>query len=498
MNSRFNGFPNAIQLTTVTLLCAASIAHAGSVLSTNFAGPSLSDIGPLNGGLFGPSDMGGAAGPNKVVQFINGGFTVYNRNGSVAAATIADTTFWSNAGISSTTLSAGVSDTRIIYDPDSQRWFAAEINVSTTSNKILLAVSKTSDPTAGFKAVEFVANAGSGNFADQPTLGLDKNGVYLGTSNFNAAGNYTSTTSLFSIPKADLIGATPSLANMTRFEDMSASARGFEPDPVVNLAGTGGHVLAIDNDVYGKVDRTNINGASGASATLSATTKITIANDSSPAYGRQPDGTQQIDAGDDRINSSVYEANGYIYATHTVGEVNGNATNTRSLIDWMILDATTGAVKAEGLLTDPNFDFYYGAVAANANGDFVIAYDRSGNASTGAAGFISGYAVVCHFNGTAVTCDSPLLLSQGSANYHLFTGVGERWGDYNAASIDPNDPNSFWVFTGEARNPVPGITTSNWGTQISQITVTPEPSTWALFAVGFAGVGLARRRRGID
>ena len=485
---------NAARTTMVflaALLLATFPARAVSIISANFAGPSLSQLGPLNGRNFGPPDMGGAAGPTRVVQFINGGFTIYDRTGAVTAATITDKAFWNNAGISTDTTNVGVSDTRIIYDTDSQRWFAAEINVAGTSNKILLAVSNTSDPGAGFKAVEFVANVGSGHFADQPTLGLDKNGVYLGTSNFlTSSTGFANTVSLFSIPKADLIAATPSLARLSRFEDQSASTRGFEPDPVVNLNGTGGHLLAIDNDTFRFVDRTNINGASGAGATLSATQKIAILHDSAPASGRQPDGTQQIDTADDRINGTVYEANGFIYAAHNVGEIDGSGTNTRSLIDWMIIDAVTGSVTAEGLIGDPNFDFYYGSIAANANGDFVIGYNRSGNASTGAAGNISGYADVCHFNGTAVICESPLLLSQGAVNnYHLFGGAGERWGDYGAASIDPNDPNSFWIFTEVVRG------TADWGTQISQISAAPEPSTCALLLLGFGGLGLVRARK---
>lgn len=473
------------------LLLTASAAHAGYIVNTNFAGPSLSVIGPLNGGNFGPSDMGGAAGPTRVVQFINGGFTIYDRTGNVTAATITDKAFWNNAGISTATTNVGVSDTRIIYDTDSQRWFAAEINVSNTDNKILLAVSNSSDPGAGFKAVEFVANTGSHHFADQPTLGLDKNGVYLGTSNFlTASTGYAGTVSLFSIPKADLIGATPSLARLTRFEDQASATRGFEPDPVVNLNGTGGHILAIDDVSFGRVDRTNISGASGAGATLSATQIINILHDSAPASGRQPDGTQQIDTADDRINGTIYEANGFIYAAHNVGEINGPGATTRSLIDWMIIDAATGSVTAEGLIGDPNFDFYYGSIAANVNGDFVIGYNRSGTASTGAAGNLSSYADVCHFNGTTVTCETPLLLSQGAVNnYHLFTGAGERWGDYSAASIDPNDPNSFWVFTGVVKG------AANWGTQVSQISAAPEPSTCALLLLGFGGLGLVRARK---
>lgn len=35
----------------------------------------------------------------------------------------------------------------------------------------------------------------------------------------------------------------------------------------------------------------------------------------------------------------------------------------------------------EGQIADPSFDFYYGSIAANANGDFVIGFNRSGPAA---------------------------------------------------------------------------------------------------------------------
>ena len=117
---------------------AAGSCQASAIVAVNFAGPSLSTVGPLNGGNFAPSDMGGAAGPNNVVQFINGAFTIYNRTGGIVSPTITDTQFWRNGGISAATVNAGLSDTRLIYDTDSQRWFAVEINVSST-NKILVA-----------------------------------------------------------------------------------------------------------------------------------------------------------------------------------------------------------------------------------------------------------------------------------------------------------------------------------------------------------------------
>src|SRR5208337_1302690 len=94
-------------------------------LINNFPGVSLADTENLGGGLFTPPDTMGAAGPNHFAEFINGAFAVYTKGGTQQML-ISDIQFWLNAGISSTTIAAGLTDTRLEYDPLSGRWFASE------------------------------------------------------------------------------------------------------------------------------------------------------------------------------------------------------------------------------------------------------------------------------------------------------------------------------------------------------------------------------------
>src|SRR5205823_1036320 len=142
--------------------------------------------------------------------FNNGSFSVYGKNGALVSQT-SDTTFWTNALGSDP---GNLSDPRILYDPASQRWFAVMITIDqSTNNKLLFARSNTSDPTQGFKAVSYTTT--NNKFADFPTLGIDANGVYVGTNNFNARGNMLRSLGLYSVPKADLLAASPSLTRLT-------------------------------------------------------------------------------------------------------------------------------------------------------------------------------------------------------------------------------------------------------------------------------------------
>jgi hypothetical protein len=154
-------------------------------------------------GIIEPPDTMGASGPNNFVTFNNGSFSIFSKNGTVVSQ-ISDTSFWTSALGSDP---GGLSDSRVLYDLSSQRWFASMITTDqATNNKVLIARSNSSDPTQGFQGVTF--STISNRFADFPTLGLDANGVYLTTNNFNTSDTFRSV-SVYSLPKADLVAATP-------------------------------------------------------------------------------------------------------------------------------------------------------------------------------------------------------------------------------------------------------------------------------------------------
>ena len=98
-----------------------------------------------NGG--GAPDNDGAVGPNNVVQLINGAYAVYDRFGNQEEL-ISGRQFWINAGIDpGNDLNNLVAfNARIVYDPTSGRWIAAELSGQSTNNYVLLARSDTSNP----------------------------------------------------------------------------------------------------------------------------------------------------------------------------------------------------------------------------------------------------------------------------------------------------------------------------------------------------------------
>ena len=449
---------------TVTLI-AALWAATGPLVSAqtiikNFPGVNLSQTIGLGTGSTPPDTMG-AAGTNQFVEFINGAFAVYNKAG-VQQSLITDITFWENAGISSSTLAAGLTDTRIIYDVSSARWFATELTLDNTGNQILVARSDTSNPGGTWKALHFTGNSGN---ADFDTLGVDATGVYIGVNDFDSGGNFTGV-SFFSIPKSDLTASTPTLANMTQFNNLNDLTYGFSLQGVSNPTNGPGHgvIIAIDDAAFKHIDRTTINNSGSAGATLSTRVRISNTYDSFPNPAAQPGG-QTVDTGDDRFSGAIRQSGSNIFMANQILQGSHDA------VHWLVLKESNNTILGEGLISDASNDCYYPSIAANSKGQFLLAFNRSG--STAPAGDISIYGALGSVNGSAVTVGSPFLIQSGNVSDFTvsFDSAPYRWGDYSATMVDPTDDNLFWTI-----QEIPASSTA-WGTQITLISVaTNRPS----------------------
>jgi hypothetical protein len=468
-------------------------AEATSIVA-NFAGVNLSQTGPLVGYDYAPPDTDGAIGNNHFVEFVNGGYQVFNRNGTTASALVSDSTFWLNAGISPSLVAQSLSDTRIKFDARSQRWFATEITIDggggcCQNNSVLLAVSKSANPLDGWNATSYNV-AGSGRFNDYPTLGVDANAVYIGTNDFNAAGNAFIGVTFTSIPKSSLLASTPTTSGMATFSQGNA-AMGFTPQGVTNdgTGYTGTKIVAISATNFNQMQITPVNNTGGAGATLGATVTTNIAFDSSPTLARQPDGSRVLDGLDDRFSGTIYQVGNLIYAANAINnQAAGGGGGDTDAVHWLVINATTNAVIQEGLITDGGHDLWQPSIAANAFGDVVIGFNMSGSDLN-----VSSYAVVGHTVGGVLTFDAPLLLKTSSVDDYT-DGFGfpySRWGDFSTTMVDPTNSKIFWTI-----QELP-FSSTEWGTQISAINLggVPEPTSWALMLGGFGFVGAALRRR---
>lgn len=474
------------------LLFGHSTAAAVNVsIGQNFTGSSYE----LNSSAA-PPDSNGAIGPRHFMEFVNGTVAIYNKTNGLSVQRKTDLKFWSDAGVIISADSA-VSDPRVIFDPTVQRWFALQIDFNSAAasgdptldaNDFLLAVSDTSDPTKHWHGFLFQADPDTGTFADFPTLGVDANAVYISGDMYQGQINPLGA-SLVSIPKADLLLTTPTIANLTWFGVMNYAERGQVLQPAICFdGGSTGTVLAMgdignDSNPHSNVVTFAVLDSASASATLSAATSLEVSPYTVPHNIDlgvpqfnviQPDGTTTLQANDARLSSKVYSVGGVLYAVHST-QVGGHIA-----VRWYRINATNQTVLESGTIADPNLDLFFPSIAANGFGVVVIAYNGAGTNT-----FISSFASAGETVNGVTTFGQRVRLKSGVVSYHDLGEllaqllnepvVDSRWGDYSSTSVDPNNPSHFWTIQAYPSGTGPTLDEGIWSTQITELIVLQPP-----------------------
>jgi hypothetical protein len=453
---------------------------------------SATQIGQTFGAFGTPPDTTGAIGPNNWMQYNNGGLAIFNKTGTATTALFSEQTFWQNAGLSSTIASQASGDPRIIYDQLSGRWVVTAFTSGRPSDQILVARSDTSNPNGTWKAVAF--QSASGVWADFPTLGVDQNGVTIGVNNFNGSNQFTGVF-VYSIPKGDLFGTTPTLANMTTFANTSTggAAQAVNNFSLTQTTSSPTQLLSASPATGGisstQILLTPITGVGAPAATLGTTSGQTVSSyvaaASVPIVNSTGTGTTGtfIQTNDSRAGSAVYRVGNLIYMAHETSV----ASHAALRISVFNASSAVPTLLTEQTISDPTFDTYFPSIAANARGDVVVGYTRSGFVSSGSPNnlYPSSYASVGTLTGSTLTFGTPIQLRAGQATYSGVDGSPYRWGDYSSTNLDPADHGIFWTTQEYSTNDnvLPGPT--NYGTQVTELIPTVAGETrWKTAAGG--------------
>ncbi len=457
----------------------------------------------VNSGFIQPDTMG-AVGPNHIVEMINGRFAVFNKVTGTAVEDRSLDSFWANragvtipvfndicnipAGTCSQSGNACTSnaqcvsnftfDPRIVYDPSSQRWFAVSLdatNPATGENNLDVARSMTSDLTGAWNGLRFDTDTvGNAEFHDYETLAVDANGLYTCTQDFNDGGHE----SCYSIPKADLLVAVPSIANMTRFEATPAGlptvSGSVQPALDFAASSTRTPLLGVNGGI---LRRSDILGGAAAGATLGAIRGIVgDPGHATPPAARQPhpnDATVTIENVAPRFVGNVVKRGNSLWAVHAVA---GSASN--SALRWYEINEATDTVLQTGLINDPNRDFHEPSITVNELGNVVIGYTCSGPNLSPSTCVSLGETIA-----GVTTFEAPVIIQAGAGHYYQQFNNRNCWGDYSATVVDPKDSCTFWTFqefvalsavgnVGPANPPArPALAQGGrWGTQVTELT----------------------------
>src|SRR5206468_2016068 len=132
--------------------------EAPQAVGNNFVGISLQDQFNTFGGGSIPPDTMGAVGPNHFLEIINSSVAIYNKAGTRLSHVSLDSFFTLTVGATTYPRGGGF-DPRVLYDRRSGHWFATAMEFNgQVQNGIVLAVSRTSDPTGTWD--KYILNVG--------------------------------------------------------------------------------------------------------------------------------------------------------------------------------------------------------------------------------------------------------------------------------------------------------------------------------------------------
>ena len=446
---------------------------APQTVSGNFAGVSLGDEFNFSGTGYIPPDSMGAAGPNNFVEVVNGAVAIFNKSGTQLSIVTLESFF--SVTVSGTTYPrGGAFDPRILYDQHSGRFFATamEFGVSSVQNGIVLAVSRTSDPT-GVWDKYFINIGEASSFTDYATLGVDDNGVYFGMTIFPTSS--AGFAKIAATSKASLLAASPSLSTVYQFSNITDMYSSPQPPLNYDTVASNGRAWFVSSSTttYGNVNYRTLTWSGGVPS-LSASSSVLTTPTYQEGINFTPSGsTSAIDTGDDRLIEAIIR-NNQLWTLRTVG-VNASGTSgtgtVRDAVEWLDLNVTnaTATLTQSGRVFDSAAsgarNYFYPSISVNGQGQMALGF--SGATTTE---FVGLYTTGRLASDPLGTTESIQLVQAGLASYTQVDGTGRnRWGDYGYGSVDPNDNMSMWMI-GEYV-----LGTNNWGTEVADL-LSPPPT----------------------
>ncbi len=407
-----------------------------------------------------PPDQALAVGATWVLEVVNACVGVYSKAGALQAGY--PKSLNSFFGLSS---SAFTFDPRALYDFVNNRYIVMADLSTATQSYIMVAASKTNDPRGGWN-IYSLAVGGSTDFADFPTLGQDRQAIYVGFTNFLGAGGISNY--VLYLPKSQIYsGAAFSYYYNFNFNVGGVNVDSIQPANVMNLSDQPRAEFMVNSfniNFGGGQCSSGCNGlvvwaisnplvASGSPGPEVTGVVISTANNYSlPPNARQPgcsSGSCLLDTGDTRISGEVTYASGSLFAAlNTAATAGPGATFIWYRVQPILNDndarctgaflnacpqITTAYIREEQCYfcsgRGANGSSWYGTLQPDPEGNVVAVYAYSDDNSYPGLAYVSKRvtATVLHDNG--------LYLYAGQHFYNQQDQYGRnRWGDYTGVA----------------------------------------------------------------
>jgi len=407
-----------------------------------------------------------------------------------------------------------LTDPKCLFDFATRRFFVTVLeldtdpatNAFTGSSHLMIAVSKTSDPRAGFGIFSLdVTNDGSNGishpdcpcYGDQPLIGLDRNGLYISTNEFSLVADAFNGAQLYGISKWKLAAAANGIGGPIPVATINLGALAtpdqggiwYTVQPVAqppaddqdesddDLRGVEYFLSALE--FFGVPDNrvalwglTNTNSLQGNNPNVHISIAVVPTNTfyvSPPRSVQKPSAAvpnpRPIDGGDDRMQQ-VVRVNNTVYGSLTTA-ISGNRSG---IAYWGIKPrwnggVLAGRVRVEGMVSVAGNFLQRPSIAMNRDGNGLMAFSLIGPGYFPSAAYVS-------FNKQAGARGPVIITGAGVAPDIGFSGAGggrQRWGDYSAAVDDQHNIWAAAEYIPITVFPAPGQL-ANWGTFIWKLT----------------------------
>lgn len=417
-------------------------------LTPNFTAATFDDSGMV------PPDAMGVVGPTQFILGANGRVRSFDKKSGKMdlAIDISTNLFFTPVSRGSLT-----SDSRIRYDRTSDRWYIMILAVNPNPVRIMLAVSDSGIITPLTKWSFYFFEPRTDKNPDYPTIGIDKNALYIGANIMDFNGKYSTSDGIV-IQKKPLLAGT---LKAFLFKDLVLTRNfigpttpqgvdNFDPNP------TDGYIIGIDGLNTNLMVRRIKD--PGGEPSISDNIAIPVENADWPLQVPQMGSLKTkkflLQGFDNRL-CSPHIRNNLLYAGHNVAVDNKGSditkTATRDGCKWYeisLKDPDHPKIAQSGILYQPSKEndteerFYWTpGIMTNGLQTMMICCSASGDQE-----FANGAYVLRYSNDPPGTLREPHLFTHSHVVYTLGFPPYEnlRWGEYSHVSVDPLDNMTFW------------------------------------------------------
>jgi hypothetical protein len=393
-----------------------------------------------------PPDTNAAVGPNHVVETVNETLAIYNKS---TGAFVSSQTLPSLFSGFDTGGNSGTFDPSVMYDEQAGRFVVVDMVNDSANHKayIDLAVSNSSDPTAGFAEKQQIeVDEGGANWVDNGKLGSNADAYVFTGNSYSFAGTYQHEM-VITINKSSVLDQNPGT-----FTDYQVTRSGnFSMIPArMHGSTSGGPMWFVETSTGGGssidvVKMTNV---------LSGSPSFTDSNLTVNSYGYktsavQPGGTVGIV--DARTLNAEWNNNNLVAGWDST-------SGSDSAAGWVEFNTSgSSPTKSQQGVIHPasGVQTYFPAVTVDSSGNMAMTYMESSSSE-----YVSAYFTGRLAADPANTMEPATLMHGGGASLSP-----NRAGDYAGIAIDPSAAATFWAANEYAQS------NGSWSTWLSQFTV---------------------------